>query len=47
MNDIDEILQLMRICSIAKVRAQLEAAQKKAPDVITLIKMFYQAAAAR
>lgn len=47
MNDIDEIIQLMRTCSIAKVRAQLELAEKKMPELIVILKGFYKAAAKR
>lgn len=41
---IDEIIQLMRTCSLAKVRKQLEKLEKKNPAAYTAIANFYKEA---
>ena len=43
----DELIQLMRTVSIAKVRAELERWQKKAPEGYAYFMDFYQRAAKR
>ena len=40
--DIEELIQLMRTCSLAKVRKQLERAKEKAPELYKLITCFYE-----
>ena len=45
--EIEALLQLMRTCSLAKVRTQLELAAKKSPDAFKVIVSFYQAASKR
>jgi len=43
----NELIQLMRTCSLAKVRAQLELAEKKSPEAFKVIVSFYQSASQR
>lgn len=41
---IDQIIQLMRTCSLAKVRKQLEKMEKKNPEAYKAIANFYKEA---
>lgn len=50
---IDDLIQLMRTCNLAKVRAELESLQRKAQsmseaeDVLNYLIKFYKAASRR
>lgn len=41
---VDELIQLMRTCSLAKVRAELQRMKDKYPATYDEVERFYQAA---
>lgn len=42
--EIDELIQTMRLCTMAQVREQLQLAKDRAPVLYELITSFYSAA---
>ncbi len=42
---VDELIQLMRTCSLAKVREQLERLKKKYPESYAVLVEFYKSVA--